>query len=91
VRGKKVRAGETHTLSFDVSAACMSGMTVTVEDGEYTRYLDEHLTLTGEDTHYSFDVTIPQDMTVDLKFQLGGDNIADGETHSVKLRNISWE
>ncbi|MBQ4466271.1 MAG: hypothetical protein II916_09995, partial [Oscillospiraceae bacterium] len=67
-------------------------MILTAEDASYTRYLDEKLNLTPEETHYSFEVTFPEDMTVDVKFQLG--NIGDAASlpaHTVTLRQITWE
>ena len=92
IRGQKVHAGETHTLSFDVSATAARELIVTVEDAAYTRYLDKKITLTPDKTHYSFDVPFDADMTVDLKFQLGniGDAAAVG-AHTVTLQNITWE
>ena len=92
IRGKKVHAGETHTLSFDVSCDTAREMIVTAEDAAYTRYLDEQITVTPEPTHYSLAVTFADDMTVDLKFQLGniGGAAALG-AHTVTLRNIEWE
>ncbi|MBR5372748.1 MAG: family 16 glycosylhydrolase, partial [Oscillospiraceae bacterium] len=39
IRGKEVRAGETHTLSFDVTSSAVRDMVVTAEDSAYTRYL----------------------------------------------------
>ena len=92
VRGKTVHAGETHTLSFDVSSDAAREMVVTVEDGAYTRYLNETVNLTAEQTHYSFDVTFAADMTVDLKFQLGNiGNAAELGAHTITLENIAWE
>lgn len=92
IRGQQVRAGETHTLSFDASSSAERDMVVTAEDASYTRYLDRKIRLTPETAHYSFDVTFSGDMTADLKFQLGriGDAAACG-VHSVTLRNIRWE
>ena len=92
VRGKTIHAGETYTLSFDVSSTAARDMTVTVEDAAYTRYLDETVTIGTETAHYSFPVTFSADMTADLKFQLGniGNAAAAGE-HTVTLRNITWE
>ena len=91
LRGREVRAGEKHTLSFDVSSTAERAMVVTAEDSSYTRYLDKKLTITPERTHYSFDVTFEQDMSADIKFQLG--NIDGASTlgeHEVQLYNISW-
>ncbi len=92
IRGKQVRAGETHTLSFDAASTAAREMIVTAEDASYTRYLDEKLTLSGTETHYSFDVTFPSDMPVDLKFQLGSiGDAASLPAHNVTLRNIRWD
>ena len=92
IRGQQVRAGETHTLSFDASSSAERDMVVTAEDASYTRYLDRKIRLTPETAHYSFDVTFSGDMTADLKFQRGriGDAAAC-DVHSVTLRNIRWE
>ena len=92
IRGQKVRAGESHTLSFDVSSSAEREMVVTAEDSAYTRYLDEKLTVTAEEKHYSFDVTFDEDMNIDLKFQLGNiGNSAELGAHTVTLKNIKWE
>ena len=92
IRGKEVHAGETHTLSFDVTSSAVRDMVVTAEDSTYTRYLDEKITVTPEKTHYSLDVTFAEDMKIDLKFQLG--NIGEAATagaHTVTISNINWE
>jgi hypothetical protein len=65
---------------------------VTAEDAAYTRYLDETITISPDETHYSFEVTTDADLTLDLKFLLG--NIGDAASlpgHTVTLRNIRWE
>ena len=92
IRGKTVHAGETWTLSFDVSASAAREMLVTVEDGTYTRYLEKKLTLGPEPVRYSLDVPFASDMTADLKFQLGniGDAAAAGQ-HTVTISQISWK
>ena len=92
IRGNRVSAGEKHTLSFDVSSSAERDIIVTAEDSSYTRYLDEKLTLTAEEKHYSLDVTFDADMNIDLKFQLGNiDNAAEIGEHTVTLSNIKWE
>ncbi|WP_295086660.1 family 16 glycosylhydrolase [Ruminococcus sp.] len=92
VRGNKVRAGEKHTLSFDISSTAVRDMVLTVEDSSYTRYLDEKIALSPNKTHYSFDVEFNSDMTVDYKFQLGniGEAASSGK-HIVTIQNIKWE
>ena len=92
VRGQKVHAGETRTLSFDASATVPRSMVVTAEDASYTRLLDRKVTLTQEPVHYSFAVTFAEDLSVDLKFQLGNiDGAAALGDHTVTLANITWE
>ena len=92
VRGQKVHAGETRTLSFDASATVPRSMVVTAEDASYTRLLDQKVTLTQEPVHYSFAVTFAKDLSVDLKFQLGNiDSAAALGDHTVTLANITWE
>lgn len=91
-RGKAVKSGETHTLSFDVSSTETREITVTAEDAAYTRYLDETITITPDEAHYSFEVTAEADMTIDLKFLLGNiGNAASLPSHTVTLRNIQWD
>ena len=92
IRGNKVRKGEKHTLSFDVSSTICRDIIVTAEDSSYTRYIDEKIAVTPEDGHYSFDVTFDDDMSIDLKFQLGNiGEAASSGAHTVTLKNIRWE
>jgi hypothetical protein len=92
LRAREVKAGEKHTISFDISSTAERSMVLTAEDSSYTRYLDEKLTLTPENKHYSFDVVFPGDMKADIKFQLGNiDNAASLGQHEVKISNIVWE
>ena len=92
LRSRSVRAGEKHTLEFDVSSTVQRSMVVTVEDSAYTRYLDKKLTITPEKTHYSFEVTFDHDMDADIKFQLGNiDGAAAIGPHEVTLYNIKWD
>lgn len=89
LRGQKLRAGETYTVSFDAASTVPRTMIVTVEDAAYTRYLDEAVSLTETPQHFSFDVTLSADMTADLKFQLGNiEGAAALGAHTVTLGNI---
>ena len=92
IRANKVNAGETHTLSFDVSSTVERDIIVTAEDSSYERYIDKKISISPETTHYSFDVTFDKDMSIDLKFQLGniGDSASMG-SHTVTLENIQWK
>ncbi len=92
LRGREVKAGEKHTLGFDVSSTAERSMVVTAEDSSYTRYLDEKFTVSPEKKHYSFDVTFGSDMSADIKFQLGNiDGAAAIGEHEVTLYNITWK
>ena len=92
LRGREVKAGEKHTLEFDVSSTAVRSIVVTVEDSTYARYLDEKLTVTPERKHYSLDVTFGSDMSADIKFQLGDiDGASAIGAHSVTLYNINWK
>lgn len=92
LRDRQVKAGEKHTLSFDVSSTAQRSMVVTAEDSTYARYLDKKLTITPERKHYSFDVTFEKDMAVDLKFQLGNiDGAAEVGAHDITLYDIEWK
>ena len=89
LRGQKLRAGETYTVSFDAASTVPRTMIVTVEDAAYTRYLNQAVSLTETPQHFSFDVTLSADMTADLKFQLGNiEGAAALGAHTVTLGNI---
>ena len=91
ILAQKVGAGEKWTLEFDVSSTAEREMVVTAEDSEYTRYINEKLTISPTEQHCSFDVTFEADMSVDLKFQLGNiGNAAEVGAHDVTLSNIKW-
>ncbi|WP_455530023.1 glycoside hydrolase family 16 protein [Ruminococcus sp.] len=91
LREREVKAGEKHTLSFDVSSTVPRNMVVTAEDSSYTRYLNEKVEISPEKKHFSFDVTFESDMAADIKFQLGNiDNAASLGAHEVTIYNIMW-
>ena len=92
LRAREVKAGEKHTLSFDVSSTVPRNMVVTAEDSSYTRYLNEKVEISPEKKHFSFDVTFESDMAADIKFQLGNiDNAASLGAHEVTIYNIMWD
>ena len=91
LRSREVMAGQRYTLSFDAVSTAERTMVVTAEDSSYTRYLDERVTVSTEKKHFSFDVTFPEDMSADIKFQLGNiDGAAAIGAHEVTLSDISW-
>ena len=92
IRGQKVNAGEKWTLEFDVSSTAEREMVITAEDSAYTRYIDKKITVSPAEQHCSFDVTFENDMSVDLKFQLGSiGNAASVGAHDVTISGIKWE
>ena len=92
IRGQKVNAGEKWTLEFDVSSTAEREMVITAEDPAYTRYIDKKITVSPAEQHCSFDVTFENDMSVDLKFQLGSiGNAASVGAHDVTISGIKWE
>lgn len=92
LRAREVKAGEKHTLSFDVSSTVPRNMVVTAEDSSYTRYLNEKVEISPEKKHFSFDVTFESDMAADIKFQLGNiGNAASLGAHEVTIYNIMWD
>ena len=92
VNSCSVKAGETYTLSFEVDSTAERDMIVSIEDSVYTRYLDEKVSIGAEKKQYSFDVTFENDMSADLKFQLGNiGNAASAGAHQVTLYNVKFE
>ena len=92
LNAREVNAGEKHTISFDISSTAERSMILTAEDSSYTRFLDEKLTLTPEEKHYSFEIEFENDMRTDIKFQLGNiDNASSLGHHEVTISNITWE
>ena len=91
ISGQSVKAGETHTLMFDAVSSVGRQITVTAEDSEYKRYLDQTIEIGTVPKHFRFNVTVPSDMTLDIKFLLGDIGGASklGE-HTVTLSNVKW-
>lgn len=91
IRSQDVHAGETWNLSFNAAANVERDIVITVEDSIYNRYLDEKIHINGADTHYSYNITFNENMSADIKFQLGniGDTASVG-VHQIILSDISW-
>jgi hypothetical protein len=91
ISGQSVKAGETHTLTFDAVSSVGRQITVTAEDSAYKRYLDQTIEIGTVPKHFRFNVTVPSDMTLDIKFLLGDIGGASklGE-HTVTLSNVKW-
>ena len=88
---QEVHAGETWHLEFDAASTKEREMIVTAEDSVYNRYLSEKVMISPEKKHFSFDVVFPQDMSTDIKFQLGNiGNSAEIGQHDVTLYNVQW-
>ena len=92
IEEKQVRSNEEFTLTFSAKSSINRSITVTVEDPEYNRYLDETINIGTEDSEYSFNISFSYDMLVDIKFLVGkiNDDTQDIE-HTITLSNISWK
>lgn len=92
IRAQSVKKGETYTLSFGASASVNRDMTVTVEDSSYKRYIDKTISIGSAAQHYVYTFTSPEDMLVDIKFQLGDISKASklGQ-HTVTISHIQWK
>ena len=89
IRGRELTGGSTYSLHFIASSTVPRDMLVTVEDGAYTRYFEEHIALTTEPKEYSLEVHIPENMKADAKFQLGNlDGAAALGEHKITLSKI---
>lgn len=92
LEGQHVAAGEEHTLSFTAQSTIERQITVTVEDAQYERYLDETIIVGTEPADFTFRVPFGTDMDVDIKFLMGkvSDDVLSTE-HDITLSEISWK
>ena len=92
IESKHVTAGEERTLSFTAQSTVERLITVTVEDAQYTRYLDETITLSTEPKLFSFTVPFSADMDADIKFLMGKvSNDTPNTEHDITLSEIQWK
>lgn len=91
IPAQKVKAGESYRLSFGISSTAEREAVITVEDNKYNRYLDKKITLTEEKQYMTYDVTFDEDMSADIKFQLGNIGSASAiGAHKVEISDIKW-
>nr|WP_283094452.1 carbohydrate binding domain-containing protein [Paenibacillus sp. ATY16] len=85
-----VKKDNTYIATFDARSTVAKTIEVIAENGTYTRYLNQKLTLGETTKSYSFEFTMPKDDTVGLKFLLGknGDALA---AHDVLIDNVRFE
>ncbi|CAM3170162.1 carbohydrate binding domain-containing protein [Paenibacillus lupini] len=85
-----VKKDMTYIVTFDARSTLAKNMEVIAENGTYTRYLNEKVTLGETTKSYSFEFTMPKDDTVGLKYLLGknGDALA---VHDVFIDNVRFE
>ena len=92
IPAQNVKAGEEYTLSFGINSTADREVIVTVEDTSYNRYLDKKIALTSDIQRFAYDVKFENDMSADIKFQLG--NIGEASTvgpHKIVISDIKWE
>ena len=81
----------TCALGTSVDFASEREAVITVEDNKYNRYLDKKITLTEEKQYMTYDVTFDEDMSADIKFQLGNIGSASAiGAHKVEISDIKW-
>ncbi len=88
---QEVKAGENWQLTFGINSTAEREAIITVEDTAYNRYLGEKVNLTTEKQYMTYNVTFEDDMSADIKFQLG--NIGNSATmgaHTVTISDIKW-
>lgn len=92
IYGKQpVETDKTYRLSFDCKSSTARTMRLTIEDSSYQRYLDELVNISPDSTHFSYDVTFPNAMNADIKFQLGCTEGADSlPAHTVQITALEW-
>ena len=91
--GKAVTADQTYIVSFDAYASTARDIEAVIDNGapSYTRFLNKKVTLTEEVQNYSFEVTMPQDDVVGLKFLVGALEGAPSEAHDIFIDNVRFE
>ena len=92
IESQHVSSGEKRTLSFTAQSTIERPITVTVEDAQYKRYLDETITVGTEPKQFSFTVPFSADMDADIKFLMGrvSDDVPSSE-HDITLSGIQWK
>ena len=89
IRDTSFRKGQTYTLSFDVSSSVSREMTVSAEDSKQKRWLNETFSIGTGQQHYRYTVTVPEDMQLDIYFELGDIGGASKlGSHKVTVSNI---
>lgn len=92
--GKSVTADQTYIVSFDAYATTARDIEAVIDNGEaggYVRSLNETVSLTEEVQNYSYEVTMPQDDIVGLKFLLGALEGAPADSHDIFIDNVRFE
>ncbi|GEN56341.1 hypothetical protein GCM10012290_08310 [Halolactibacillus alkaliphilus] len=91
---KVVKEGGNYTISFDAYATTAREIEAVIDNGApggYHRYLNEKVALTPERQSYSFDITIPKDDIVGLKFLLGALTGVPEDAHDIIIDNVRFE
>ncbi len=89
IRNTSFRKGQTYTLSFDVSSSVSREMAVSAEDSSRKCWLNETFSIGTSPKHFRCSLTVPEDMQLDIYFQLGDIGGASRlGSHKVTISNI---
>ncbi len=92
--GKSVTADQTYIVSFDAYATTARDIEAVIDNGEaggYARFFEDIVTLTEEVQTYNYEVTMPQDDIVGLKFLVGALEGAPSDAHDIFIDNVRFE
>ncbi|SFE74968.1 S-layer homology domain-containing protein [Paenibacillus catalpae] len=84
-----VKKDSAYIVTFDARSTLVKTIDVIAENGTYTRYLNEKVTLGETTKSYSFEFTMPKDDTVGLKYLLGKNG--DALAHDIFIDNVRFE
>ncbi len=82
---------KTYCIDFDIRSSQDRNIELTIENSSYDRFFDELVYLTGEKKHFHFECTFPENMTSDLKFQLGKTGDESYSSHTIEITGISFK
>lgn len=87
-KGLQLQAGNTYILELDARSTVDRPVELVLENSAYQRYFDTIIYLTNTTQTFTFEMEMPTDEIVDLKFLLGN---VDLDTHEVYLDNVRLE
>ncbi|WP_241657236.1 carbohydrate binding domain-containing protein [Halobacillus salinus] len=85
--GLELAKGVTYKLSFDARSSIARDIEFTLEDAQYSRYLEKIITLSNEFETFTYEFEMPKNETVSLKYLMG----QFAEEHTIELDNVHLE